>query len=238
MVIIPEASIPATYRQFMEEVKTRLAAAREALKDAYAKRDQADAYLMAEFAVLQVRRVTELVALGVVVAHNEIEDFRTNKLVGQWNADALFGHLAKLSDTAFPEPFIIRSVDEAGNASIRIDAAGPLRKSELANIYNRCGELLHTGKLKSEAYPAARSPCCPLAGNAKVHGCVHGEGSGRPRPLPAESFGEGRSTRGRVISKLTSSGSSTSVHANSSSIWLTPACRFSDSHIIFAHSST
>jgi hypothetical protein len=82
------------------------------------------------------------------VAHNEIADFRTNKLVDQWNADALFGQLAKLSDTAFPEPFTVTATDKDGNATIFINPENHITKTELATIYNRCGSLLHTGKLK------------------------------------------------------------------------------------------
>jgi hypothetical protein len=153
MVKIPEEAIPGTYRQFMEEVKVRLAASRTALKAAYRRLERPDTYLLAEFAVMQVRRITELVALGVVVAHNEIDDFRTNKLVDQWNADALFGQLAKLSDTAFPEPFTVTATDKDGNASIFINPENHMTKAELTSIYNKCGSLLHSGKLKSLGKP-------------------------------------------------------------------------------------
>lgn len=147
MVQIPEASIPAIYARFMEQVKVRIAAAQKAMHDTYERRGEPDAFLTSEFAVLQIRRVTELIALAVLVAHNEFAEFRTNKFVEEWNADTIFARLAKLSNTAFPEPFTIGPI-ENDQADILIDATGHLTKSELGSIYHQCGERLHTGALK------------------------------------------------------------------------------------------
>lgn len=157
MVLIPEEDIPATYARFMEQVKMRIAAAQRAMRDSYEKRGSPDSFLMAEFAVLQIRRVAELIALAVLVAHNEIADFRTKKFVKQWNAEAIFSHLAKLSDTAFPEPFTMSAADEDDVVDIFIDATGHMSKSELASIYSKCGERLHAGALKSLEKPKQHS---------------------------------------------------------------------------------
>ena len=57
----------------------------------------------AEFCHLQMRRVSELIAIAVLVAHNELPDFRKKELVKDFNADNLLRQLGKLNAEAFPQ---------------------------------------------------------------------------------------------------------------------------------------
>lgn len=149
MVKLPEDTIPQIYARFMEEIKIRLEATTKALNDAHDKKGQANAFMFAEFAYLQVRRVTELIALSVLVAHNEIEDFRTKRFIKEWDPKTIFARLAHVSDTAFPEPFRVGDTDANGVAEIFINTDGHLTKPGLATIHHKCSEQLHAGTLKS-----------------------------------------------------------------------------------------
>lgn len=146
MVKIPSERIPTIYAQLMEQIKVRIQAAQESMKMGVERKDSPFAYLHAEFCYLQIRRVVELIALAVVVAHNEEEEFRINGLVGNWNADRIFGELEKLSPLAFPKPFKVNN--GAAVDDVVIQDRGYLTKQSMMKIYHECGKLLHVGSLK------------------------------------------------------------------------------------------
>jgi len=149
MVKISQEAIPSIYSGFMEEIKVRIEAAKLALQNAA---DQMEtnpaAYLHVEFCYLQIRFVTELIALAVLVAHNNIDDFRTNRFIGEYKADAIFGRLTQLNKDGFPQPFTPGAVNTEGLMDAVVSTKGHLTSVGLAKIYHDCGDRLHTRSLK------------------------------------------------------------------------------------------
>ena len=148
MVTLPTSALPQLYTRLMEEIKIRLEAVSRELRTANEKRDDADGFVHAESACLQVRMVTELIALAVVIAHNEEAEFRNDRLVGQWNAHRIFDALKRLNNDAFPIRFVLHGLTEDGLANAVLEEEGYLTKDGLCKIYDDCGELLHAGRLK------------------------------------------------------------------------------------------
>lgn len=132
----------------MEQIKERLEAVSSEIRLANEERADFASVVRAESACVQIRKVTELLALAVVVAHNEIETFQSDKFTGKWNADRIFGALAKLNAEAFPVRFTIDGVTEDGYANAIIDEEGYLTRDGLSTIYSDCSTLLHVGTLK------------------------------------------------------------------------------------------
>lgn len=109
------------------------------------RREEPDAFLSVEFAYLQLRRITELMALAVLVAHNQVEDFRTSRFLERWNADTIFGILARLNEDGFPAPIRMNDVPSElrathGNHQIEIIREGHLTKSQLVKFIMRAAK--------------------------------------------------------------------------------------------------
>jgi hypothetical protein len=144
---VPTASLPGIYAALMEEIKERRDCATKTLSKAHHDVPPYG-YLDIEFCYLQVRRICEVLAIAVLIAHNEIESFRSQKMTKEWNAEALFRQLATLNPTAFPRAMRY-TPDEESNVFVgTIANDGVLTKDELAKIYHACSDGLHTGSLK------------------------------------------------------------------------------------------
>jgi hypothetical protein len=115
-----------------------------------------------EFCYLQLRRISELVALAVLAAHNPFPDFRTKDFVKEWNASALMKQLAKLSDVAFPRPSTVEPMGRPDGALTILysidDFMSKSPREDIARIYNECGDKLHSGALQfiAQQGPKAR----------------------------------------------------------------------------------
>lgn len=144
---LPTTALPQLYTSLMEQIKVRLEAVNAELRAASDKRADFGGIVRAESACLQVRKATELLALAVVVAHNEHETFQSQKFVKQWNADAIFTALSKLNKESFPLRFTIDGVTDDGFANAVIEEESYLTREKLCRIYNDCGAQLHIGKL-------------------------------------------------------------------------------------------
>jgi hypothetical protein len=87
----------------------------------------------AEFCLLQLRMVCELVALGCIAIHTDVP--QTARLQKLWNEGAIIDDLKKLKPTYFPIP--AKNVgDENGVIyfNVRLDDLG-LNSSELLKMY-------------------------------------------------------------------------------------------------------
>ena len=98
-----------------------------------------------EIGYLQLRMMCELVAIGCLVAHGEIEE--TKSLRDVYEADKIIRCLEKLHPNFYPHPVRITKMDNSTN--LENIEQGYLSKSELKDLYHRCGEKLHRGRLGS-----------------------------------------------------------------------------------------
>lgn len=116
-----------------------------ALEEIATRGDESEIFLTAEFCYLQVRRICELLALGVLAAHNSLPGARSSKLYSIWNPDKIFRNVSVLNEMGFPVPF---------RGSVNLDRTlhfTPIEKplidaAYLGKMYARCGENLHVGK--------------------------------------------------------------------------------------------
>jgi hypothetical protein len=155
MVEIPKDDIQQLYASLMSEVKARLASVEAGLRDLPKfKGNQVQQGFVLEYCYMHLRRITELVAVAVLAAHNPIPMFREKSFVKEWNPDALFKKLAGLNPEAFPQP--VHHFDEGSNELVGdyVQVLMPSNPSfevrdEICRIYNECGDKLHTGHLKA-----------------------------------------------------------------------------------------
>lgn len=141
--------IGEAYQTLMSEVRIRLAALQESLDLAKADSGNEGNWKAVEFCYLQIRKICELVAISVLVAHNEFAEFRTNAMLKEWNADALFARILAENGLAFPLPAILHpNKNGPGFHHIEPNFDGP-KAQDLKSIYNGCGSHLHIGSLKS-----------------------------------------------------------------------------------------
>jgi len=149
MVQLPTQMLPQLYTQLMEQIKARLDVVREALNTGFDQRADPYAFIHIETALLNVRRITELLALAVLLAHNEHQDFRTSSLMKAWNPDAIFNRLTKLNVEGFPRAVEVGETDSEGVMELFIHDTGYLDRESVCRIYHDCCDRLHAGSLKA-----------------------------------------------------------------------------------------
>lgn len=131
----------SAYTRLLDEAKVRLLGLAEAINGRTLLPEQ----LIADFCYLELRMLCELVALGCLVAHGDIEAATTSKLQKEYAADNIVKKLEQLHPNFFPRPVTV-SPTSIGHHIERIES-GYLSKSELVSLYHHCGDHLHRGSL-------------------------------------------------------------------------------------------
>jgi len=100
-----------------------------------------------EISFLQLRMICELMAIGCLVAHGDIEGTKSRSLQTEYAADKIINRMQHLHSNFFPHPV---SMKKDGNAT-HLDKieAGYLTKPEMIRLYHKCGDKLHRGRLGS-----------------------------------------------------------------------------------------
>jgi hypothetical protein len=102
--------------------------------------------LVREYCFLQLRMLCELIALGCLVAHGDIEATKATSFQRAYKADEILKRLEALHPNFYPIPrkpvFGFKSLHLADYD------ADFLRKSELITLYGACGDVLHKGSLR------------------------------------------------------------------------------------------
>jgi hypothetical protein len=131
----------ALYAAIMEEAKIRLNSIDMALGGVTILPHQ----LVREFCYLQLRMLCELIALGALTAHGDIEE--TTKLKNVWSADKIIDRLEQLHPDFYPMPVIQNSI---GPGKYHFDQVkdGFLTKEELVILNGKSGAILHRGTMK------------------------------------------------------------------------------------------
>jgi hypothetical protein len=131
------------YAALMEEVKIRISAIDAGTGGAL--RSMLPPQIIREYCFLQIRLICELIALGCLVAHGDLE--RASKLQKEWAADKIMDELAKLHPDFFP---ITVSIDQTSRKLFNVTAGVcPLDRKQLISLYHECGGFLHKGSLKN-----------------------------------------------------------------------------------------
>ena len=140
----PKNETAEMYASIMTEIKVRI----EAINQGTNSRLPLPAPLVKEFCHLQIRMICELVALGCLVAHGDIEATKSNKCQGEYSAQRIMDSLEKLHPDFFPRSY--RQKPHRGGRVVEFDhpEAPAMTKDEFLRLYNDCGEILHRGNLK------------------------------------------------------------------------------------------
>lgn len=146
-VEISPQQLPSIYADLMRQLKRRLNRVKLVYQSAVQNNDRLETALDLEQCVLQIRLSIELIAVGTLCAHNELEEFRSSKLFKSWNAENLLTQLSRLSDDAFPRPVTVTEIGPDGVADMFLHEHNHYR-AQVIKLYSRCGDLLHTGTLK------------------------------------------------------------------------------------------
>lgn len=156
---LKDQRIISIYVQIMEEVKARLNSinvAVERLKDL-------PNVVTYEYSILQIRLICELVALSCLTTHGDIIG---KTLEQDWAADRIMNKLADLHPDFFPRPvtFVHVPVDNPAPGTpthgLRLDTreGNFLTRRQLVDLYRKCGDRLHRGRMKRLLQDMAGTP--------------------------------------------------------------------------------
>jgi hypothetical protein len=134
-----------SYSALMEEAKYRLLTIDTALEWSTGLPDGA----VREYCFLQLRMLCELIALGCLTAHG---DLQSGKLKGRYEANKIIRGLQRLHPKFYP---VAATLTETGTrTAIELLEDGFFTKEELMKLYWKCGKVLHRGSFK--ALPSRR----------------------------------------------------------------------------------
>jgi hypothetical protein len=136
------------YANVMEEIKVRAAS----INTLTNMRDGLPSPLVREYCFLQLRMMCELIALGCLVAHGDIEATKAKALQKAYKADEILTRLEALHPNFYPNP---RKPIFGPNSCHLADYEGTdfLTKAELITLYGKTGDVLHKGSLRRLVAP-------------------------------------------------------------------------------------
>jgi hypothetical protein len=112
--------------------------------------------LLREYGFLQLRMLCELIALGCLVAHGDIEGTKAAVLQREYKAGVIVKRLEKLHPNFYPSPR--KPIFSPGHVHLDDYDREFLTKSELLTLYGRCGDVLHRGSLRDLLDPRNEPP--------------------------------------------------------------------------------
>jgi len=130
------------YTSIMEEAKFRALSINTLTNSGYAL----PVPLQREYCFLQLRMLCELIALGCLVAHGDIEETKTSSLQKSYRAGEIVKRLQKLHPNFYPSPR--KLVFSSGHVHLSDYDREFLTKSDLITLYGKCGDALHKGNLR------------------------------------------------------------------------------------------
>jgi hypothetical protein len=140
------------YTSIMEEAKFRALSINTLTNRGYAL----PVPLQREYCFLQLRMICELIALGCLVAHGDIEETKSSSLQKTRKAGEIVNRLEKLHPNFYPSPQNLSLV--RGHVHLSGYDREFLTKPELITLYGKCGGALHKGNLRQLLDPKNQTP--------------------------------------------------------------------------------
>ena len=129
------------YIAVMEEIKLRMNVVRSLLKKKISVIYHAT---HVESMVLQVRMITELVALASLSAYKSIFEKNRNKFEKQWHPKAILKDVERLNPNFYPRPIVEVPLKNSRAKNKLVDMeTGFMTRDELIEVHGRCGKRLH-----------------------------------------------------------------------------------------------
>jgi len=133
----------ALYCDLMEYIKWRI----DEVSKTIALINRQEHYLSnraaAEFCLLQLRMVCELLAMGCIAVHIDVP--KATKLHGEWNAHEIMKKLERLKPEYFPAAITETGHDTPDDPFEHHPKTGAISQKELLKSYHFFGGQLHTG---------------------------------------------------------------------------------------------
>jgi hypothetical protein len=134
------------YSAILEETKVRINCVNIALEG----RTSLPEHNAVEFCYLQLRMLCELIAVGCLVVHGDVEG--TKGLRKVWAADEIMKRLEQLHPDFYPHPAVF-TFPRPGRVRLEKVENGFLKRDELVRLVALTGDLLHRGSLKTLVSP-------------------------------------------------------------------------------------
>jgi hypothetical protein len=131
----------APYIRVMEEIKRRVS-----VVDAFQSGVINAIYVPTnvESMILQIRMITELIALASLSANKELFESNSMKFEKHWKPIDILRDLEKLNPSYYPKPIKETAVNSPdGIVEHQPITEGFLTKEDLVELHGRCGDLLH-----------------------------------------------------------------------------------------------
>ena len=128
------------YCLVMEEVKRRTNVVKHFLGQPQSALYRASAI---ESACLQVRKILELVALGSLVANQDIWNGSLREVRNAWNASGILKRLRRVNPEFYPQPVVEVPLTGPVKSDIKDLTEGFLTEDMFGELYGRLGEVLH-----------------------------------------------------------------------------------------------
>jgi hypothetical protein len=138
------------YRLIMTEIKERCTVLRIAAEQ------KLDVWPVATFELgyLQIRLICELMGLGCLTAHGDIQATYSKRLFQTYEPGRIFAELGKLHPNFFPRACSSKITNIGGITDIEVlEDNRFLSKEEIIAIHGKTGNVLHRGDLKSIGRP-------------------------------------------------------------------------------------
>lgn len=146
LITSEQQQISGIYVGLMTEIRDRLQSIDRSRHTALSVPMFGQDYLAAEYAMLQLRMICELIALACVVAHGDLEITRSGKFKRDFAADLIFRKLSEHHPDFFPDPVI--SVPGPNGFPDLQSRKNAMSKDEMIHLYRYCLDRLHRGKVK------------------------------------------------------------------------------------------
>jgi len=129
------------YTSVMEEIKRRTAVVSALLNNRVTVVYKAT---QVESMVLQVRMITELIALASLAANRAIFEDNQRKFEKHWDAVRILKDVEELNPNFYPKPVIEVPSKTAEIKNDLVDmVTGFMERDELIEVHGRCGNVLH-----------------------------------------------------------------------------------------------
>ena len=128
------------YRAVMEEIKLR----RDVVSALHDKRISVMYRAThVKSMVLQVRMITELVALASLAANKSIFEEHKKKFENHWHPKAILKDVESLNPNFYPKPIVQEPSSDTPTRIILVERETGMTRDELIEVHGRCGNLLH-----------------------------------------------------------------------------------------------
>jgi hypothetical protein len=134
------------YRLMMEEAKLRLSSIDAAVSGLITI---IPIPALREFCFLQLRMLSELIALACLAAHGDIPATKSKRMLEAWAPDRILAELERLHPNFYPIPIRDGAPQKGVDRHFVPLDSEYLSRAELIRLYTRCGGELHRGDIRS-----------------------------------------------------------------------------------------